>query len=273
LEAGGVGSVAGAIVDLRAVAAAADDADVGTEAGAAPEAVLPEAAVEAEPVRPPEAAGVANGVEAAEPVDPPEAEGAADGGEAVEPTGAAEAEGAAEAIADPEVGAAGAADRVGGIGASPDPRSEASNIGDAHVPEYALSVNVDPPCGAVAELFEPLVVGVEALEPVVAVSVDAEPDALAERAAESADVGLEAFDVAAGTAGMPKPAGDLSASAAAEDLGAVALWPRVTAPWPGAPAAAGLEADVAAEALDEIGVGAFAAGWVDAVVELDAALW
>lgn len=34
-----------------------------------------------------------------------------------------------------EVGVAGAAVRVGGIGASPDPRSEASNIGDAQVPE------------------------------------------------------------------------------------------------------------------------------------------
>jgi hypothetical protein len=95
LEASAVGSVAGAVVDLRAVAAAADDADVGADADAVPEAVLPESA----------------GVEAAEPVC------------------------AADTVADSEVGVAGAADRVGGIGASPDPRSAASNIGDAHVPE------------------------------------------------------------------------------------------------------------------------------------------
>ncbi len=42
-----------------------------------------------------------------------------------------------------EVDVADAAVRVGGIGASPDPRSAASNIGDAHVPEYALSVDED----------------------------------------------------------------------------------------------------------------------------------
>ena len=164
MEASAVGSVAGAAVDLRAVAAAADDAD----ADAVPEAVLPEAA----------------SVEAAEPVC------------------------AADTVADPEVGVAGAADRVGGMGASPDPRSAASNIGDAHVPEYALSV-------------------------------DDELDALVERVAESADVEAEAFavvgfapcpDVDAGAAGMPNPAGDLSASVAAGDLGVAAVCTRVAAP-------------------------------------------
>jgi len=63
--------------------------------GADPEAVLPEAA------------GTAEAVEAAE--------------------GPGEAADVAESV--------GAADNVGGIGASPDPKSAASNIGDAHVPE------------------------------------------------------------------------------------------------------------------------------------------
>jgi hypothetical protein len=153
---------------LRALAAEADDADVAADADAVPEPLLPEAA----------------GAAADEPVR------------------------AADAVVDPEVGVSGAADRVGGIGASPDPRSAASNIGDAHVPEYALSVNVDP--------------GV-----------------LPERASESADVEAEAFaavgfapcpDVAAGTAGIPNPAGDLSGSVAAADLAAAAPCPRVAAP-------------------------------------------
>jgi len=48
---------------------------------------------------------------------------------------APEAVRAADAAAEVEVGVAGAAARVGGMGASPDPRSEASNIGDAQVPE------------------------------------------------------------------------------------------------------------------------------------------
>ena len=42
---------------------------------------------------------------------------------------------AADAAGEAEVSVAGAAARVGGIGASPDPRSLASNIGDAQVPE------------------------------------------------------------------------------------------------------------------------------------------
>jgi hypothetical protein len=212
LETSAAGSVAGAVGDLRTVAAAADDAD------AVPEAVLP----------------VATGVEAAELLCTVDA--------------------IAAPVADPEVGAAGAADRVGGIGASPDPRSAASNIGDAHVPEYALSVDVDPPCEAVAELLE-LAVGAGALEPVVAES----PEVGAFTA-----VGFACPVGAAGTAGMPNPAGDLTASVAAADFEAAAPCPRVAAPWASAPAAAGLGAP-AAEALDEIGVAALAA-----VVEPDA---
>jgi hypothetical protein len=169
-----------------------------------------------------------------------------------------------DADADPDAGAgaglpeaAGAADRVGGIGASPDPRSEASNIGDAHVPEYALSVNVDAPCEALAEPLEPvdgvasaagvtvvldafvaavveaLAVGAAALVPVVAVSDVDVPDALVERAVESvgeraeeafAAVGLEACpDVAVGTERMPNPAGVLGVSTAADVFGPAVL--------------------------------------------------
>ena len=195
---------------MRAVAAVADDADAGADAG------LPEAAGVAE------VAGVSGAVVATEPLGAP--------------------------VSDPEVGVAGAADSVGGIGASPDPRSEASNIGDAHVPEYALS-DVD------------------------------EPDVLVERAAESADGRSEAFaavglaacpDVAVGTERMPNPAGVLGVSGAADDLGPAVFWPRGAAAWADAPAA-GAEADVAAEARAEIGVAVFAAGWPAAEDGADAA--
>ena len=151
----------------------ADDADADPGPGAG----LPEAAGAAED------AGVSGAVVATEPL------------------GAPDAVYAAAPVSDPEVGVAGAADRVGGIGASPDPRSEASNIGDAHVPEYALS-DVD------------------------------EPDALVERAAESvgeraeafAAVGLDACpDVSVGTERMPNPAGVLGVSTAADVLGPAVL--------------------------------------------------
>ena len=155
----------------------------------------------------------------------------------------------ADAGAGPE---AGAADKVGGIGASPDPRSEASNIGDAHVPEYALSVDVDADCEALVEplelldgvasaagvamvldafvaaaVLETLAVGAEGLEPVVAASDVDGPDALVERAAESVDERLEAFavvgldacpEVAGETGRMPNPAGVLGVTTAAGAL-------------------------------------------------------
>ena len=162
---------------------------------------------------------------------------------------------AGEAVVDADAGAgpeAGAADKVGGIGASPDPRSEASNIGDAHVPEYALSVDVDADCEALVEplelldgvasaagvamvldafvaaaVLETLAVGAEGLEPVVAASDVDGPDALVERAAESVDERLEAFavvgldacpEVAGETGRMPNPAGVLGVTTAAGAL-------------------------------------------------------
>jgi hypothetical protein len=203
LEVGCVASAAVAVADLRAVAAAADDADVV----AADDTV----------------AGVA--------------------------VAADEAVVGADAGPGPE---AGAADKVGGIGASPDPRSEASNIGDAHVPEYALSVNVDAGCEALVEplelldgvasaagvaivldafvaaaVLETLAAGEEAREPVVAASDVDGPDALVERAAESVDerpgafavVGLDACPEVAGETGrMPNPAGVLGVTTAAGAL-------------------------------------------------------
>ena len=210
-----------AVADLRAVVAAADDTDA--DAGADPD---PDAGPEAGLRK---AAGAAEVARVSEAVD------------------------AAVPVSDPEVGVAGAADRVGGIGASPDPRSEASNIGDAHVPEYALSVSVDAPCEALAEPLEPvdgvasaagvavvldafvaavveaLAVGAAALVPVVTVSDVDVPDALVERAAESvgeraeafAAVGLDACpDVAVGAERIPNPAGVLGVSGAADDLAA-----------------------------------------------------
>jgi hypothetical protein len=151
---------------------------------------------------------------------------------------------------------AGAADKIGGIGASPDPRSEASNIGDAHVPEYALSLDVDAACEALVEPLElldgvastadvavvldafvavvvgSLAVGAEAFEPVVAASDVDEPDALVERVAGSVDerpevfaaVGLDACpEVAEGVGRMPNPAGVLGVAIAAGALGPAAF--------------------------------------------------
>jgi hypothetical protein len=80
-----------------------------------------------------------------------------------------------------------------------------------------------------AELDESLAAVADALVPPVAASVEDEPAALAERAAASVDERPEAFavvgfdpcpDAAAGTAGMPNPAGVLIASGAAEDFAA-----------------------------------------------------
>ena len=208
LEVGCVASAA--VAGLRAVVAAADDADAGIDADVAVDEAVA-------------------GVVAA--IAPDEAVVGTDAG------------------AGPE---AGAADKVGGIGASPDPRSEASNIGDAHVPEYALSVNVDAACEALVEplglldgvaseagvamvldafvaaaLLERLAVGAEALEPVVAASDVDGPDALVERAAESVDErpatfavgGLDACPEVAGETGrMPNPAGVLGVTTAAGAL-------------------------------------------------------
>jgi hypothetical protein len=188
-------------------------------------------------------AGVDAAVEADEAVAGVDVAGAAD-----------EAVVGVDAGAGPE---AGAADKVGGIGASPDPRSEASNIGDAHVPEYALSVDVDADCEALVEplelldgvasaagvamvldafvaaaVLETLAVGAEGLEPVVAASDVDGPDALVERAAESVDERLEAFavvgldacpEVAGETGRMPNPAGVLGVSGAADVLGPAAF--------------------------------------------------
>jgi hypothetical protein len=194
-------------------------------------------------------------------------------GAADDPDASAEAvaevvgEGAGEAV----VGVAGAADRVGGTGASPDPRSAASSIGDAQVPEYALSVDVDAhdpdeveAAPELPETAESDVCVTGAVE-----SADAEPEAFA-------TVGLDACpDVAAGMLGIPNPAGDFCVSAAVDAL-ADALWDRASAgaadpvPWaaaaaPGASVAACDDAGAAAGgaclavvALEEIGVGAVA---------------
>jgi hypothetical protein len=151
---------------------------------------------------------------------------------------------------------AGAADKVGGIGASPDPRSDAPNIGDAHVPEYALSLDVDVACEALVEPLElvdgvasaagvalvldafvavviwSLAVRTEAFESVAAASDIDEPDALVERVAGSADarpevfaaIGLDACpEVAGGVGRMPNPAGVLGVAVAAGALGPVAF--------------------------------------------------
>jgi hypothetical protein len=151
-----------------------------------------------------------------------------------------------EAAGEAEDGVAGAADRVGGIGASPDPRSAASSIGDAQVPEYALSVDVD-----------------DAHDPD---DVEAAPE-LPETAESDACV--------AGMVGIPNPAGDLCVSAAVEALadalgdragaGAPDPMPWVAAGVPGTGVAACDDAGgaaagacLAAVALEEIGVGAVA---------------
>jgi hypothetical protein len=233
-----VGSVAVPVADLRAVAAAADGDD-----DTASEDCFAETADPAEAADAPDPAGAADVLDATDPLS------------AVGPA-ASDPEDVAAVIAAPEVAVAGGADRVGGIGASTDPRSAASNIGDAQVPEYALSANVDPPCelaaelpappdgvtspagvtvvlGAfAAELDESLAVEAGVLVPLVAASVEDEPDALVERAAASVDERPEAFPAvgfdpcpgaAAGAAGMPKPAGILIASGAADDFAADAL--------------------------------------------------
>jgi hypothetical protein len=121
---------------------------------------------------------------------------------------------------------AGAADKVGGIGASPDPRLEASNIGDAHVPEYALSVDVDAACEALVEPLELLdgvasaagaAVVLDAFVAVVAGSVD-------ERPVVFAAVGLDACpEVAGGVGLMPNPAGVLGVAIAEGALGPAAF--------------------------------------------------
>jgi hypothetical protein len=168
-----------------------------------------------------------------------------------------------------EVGVAGAAARVGGIGASPDPRSAASSIGDAQVPEYALSVDVDAHDPDDVEAAPELL---ETVESDVCVTGAVEP---ADEGPEAvATVGLDACpDVAAGMVGIPNPAGDFCVSAAVDAL-ADALWGRANAgvadpvPWAAAAAsgasvaacddvgAAAVGACLAADALGEIGVGA-----------------
>jgi hypothetical protein len=130
----------------------------------------------------------------------------------------------AGAAAGPE---AGAADKVGGIGASPDPRSEASNIGDAHVPEYALSLDVDAPCEALVE--PPGLPDGVASAAGVAVVLDAfvavvVAESVDERAEVFAAVGLDACpEVAAGVGRMPNPAGVLGVAVAAGALGPAAF--------------------------------------------------
>ena len=121
-----------------------------------------------------------------------------------------------------EVGVEGAADRVGGIGASPDPRSAASSIGDAQVPEYALSVDV-----AAGMVGIPNPAG----DFCVSAAVDALADALWDRASAGA----------ADPVPWAAAAGPGAGVAACDDAGA---------------AAAG--ACLAAVALEEIGVGAVA---------------
>jgi hypothetical protein len=233
LEVNGVGSVVVPDVDLRAVAAEADGGDDAApedgfavdaaeaadpiELADAPEAVdpaefadIPEAVNLAEAEDGAEVVDAIDPVDATEPVDTADPAATAELLDAADPlSGAGPAAGDPDDVAAvvdaPEAVAGGASDRVGGIGASADPRSAASNIGDAQVPEYALSV---------------------------AASVEDEPDALVERAAASVDERPEAFavvgfdpcpDAAAGTAGMPNPAGVLIASGAAEGFAADAL--------------------------------------------------
>lgn len=187
-------------------------------------------------------------------------------------------EGAGEA----DAGVEGAADRVGGIGASPDPRSAASSIGDAQVPEYAPSVDVDA--------HEP-----DDVEAAPELPATAESDLCVTGAVESADVEPEAFatagldacpGVAAGMVGIPNPAGDFCVSAAVDAL-AEALWdrasagaadpvPRAAVAAPGASVAACDDAGAAAAGaclaamtLEEIGVGAVAPVFAEPEVGAD----
>jgi hypothetical protein len=131
-------------VEVRADDADADPTAPGAEAAADPRATLAEEAVGVEPAF---AGGAgARGAALAWPVcGDVDFDAGTDlfeaGGVVSDATLVADLRAAA---GEAEVGVAGAADRVGGTGASPDPRSVASSIGDAQVPEYALSVDVDP---------------------------------------------------------------------------------------------------------------------------------
>jgi hypothetical protein len=122
------------------------------------------------------------------------------------------------------VGVAGAAERVGGVGASPDPRSETSSTGEAQVPEYAASAGaaahepeVELPVEA-PEAVEALAAGLEDLAATGALSPGA---GLADFAV--ADLAAAWPDVAPVTGGIPNPAADLTESVAVDDLAAAAV--------------------------------------------------
>jgi hypothetical protein len=109
----------------------------------------------------------------------------------------------ADADADAALGVAvaGAAERVGGTGESPDPRSETSSMGEAQVPEYAASEGAaahEPELEVVAE--EPGALADFELEALVAAageSGDAAPEIFVAVVAELANTGPEAFAVTA----------------------------------------------------------------------------
>jgi hypothetical protein len=119
----------------------------------------------------------------------------------------AEVEGAlaveADADADAALGVdvAGAAERVGGIGESPDPKSETSSTGEAQVPEYAASEGAaahEPEVELVAEAPGAL----EAEEPPDAMErAKAVAPAAEVPSAASADLELPAFVAATGESG------------------------------------------------------------------------
>jgi hypothetical protein len=105
-----------------------------------------------------------------------------------------------------DVGAAEAAERVGGTGASPDPRSEASIIGDAHVPEYAASE------------------GAAAQEPDV--EADGEPEFVpASGYSEAAEAGESSAGISAAAGVALEPAVLVTAVGASADLGLDVLAP------------------------------------------------
>jgi hypothetical protein len=112
---------------------------------------------------------------------------------------------AVEADADAEaalgVGVAGAAERVGGIGESPDSKSEASSTGEAQVPEYAASEGAaahEPEVELLAEAPGAL----EAEEPPDAMErAKAVAPAAEVPSAASADLELPAFVAATGESG------------------------------------------------------------------------
>jgi hypothetical protein len=140
----------------------------------------------------------------------------------------------ADADADAPLGAgvAGAAERVGGAGESPDPKSETSSTGEAQVPEYAISEGAaahEPEVELVAEAPGAL----EAEEPPDAMErAKAVAPAAEVPSAAGADLELPAFvaaaglvawpDVAPATGGIPNPAGDFCESVAVEDFAAAA---------------------------------------------------